>query len=251
MTVLEKTGYPARLQRSPHAPCSGCGSWDPRRGRGLHAQPGLQRGGQAHRGVPHPSSPTCPPRLVHAAGFDEDIIRHAQRPVRASGRHRAVKDVLRDSAGAWWACAARDQPPPAAAPRSRAHRGPRWPQRTHRRRGGGPAPAPTSHRHGRHTSTAPALRAVDWIEGWLEPRQHLPQRSLCPATARCSAWGAGTANVGLGILDTSRLGTLTARCCADSILHPRTRPSTPSTRWGGVAAAALPMAGNRTPLRPA
>lgn len=99
------------------------------------------------------------------------------------------------------------------------------------------------------------LGSLDWMEGWLELEGKTPEASRKPELLPGYGWifgvGDGTANVGLGILNTSdQFGTLDYRqVLADwTGAMPKEWTLDPDHRTGRVLGAALPMAFNRTPV---
>lgn len=98
------------------------------------------------------------------------------------------------------------------------------------------------------------LSELDWMEGWLELDGAEPgsgRRELLPGYGWIFGVGDGTANVGLGILNTSEhFGTLDYRevLARWTAAMPPERQLDPEHREGRVLGAALPMGFNRTPL---
>ncbi|KAA9395268.1 geranylgeranyl reductase family protein [Kocuria coralli] len=92
---------------------------------------------------------------------------------------------------------------------------------------------------------------LDWMEGWLELTDGTdPQGRLLPGYGWVFGVGDGTANVGLGILDTSpAFGKLDyKKVLADwAASMPEEWTFDPEHQRGRVLSAALPMAFNRTP----
>ncbi|KLU10562.1 geranylgeranyl reductase family protein [Kocuria sp. SM24M-10] len=92
---------------------------------------------------------------------------------------------------------------------------------------------------------------LDWMEGWLELTDgHDPRRALLPGYGWVFGVGDGTANVGLGILDTSpAFGSLDYRkvLAGWTASMPAEWTFDEEHRRGRVLGAALPMAFNRTP----
>lgn len=92
---------------------------------------------------------------------------------------------------------------------------------------------------------------LDWMEGWLELTDGTdPRGGLLPGYGWVFGAGGATANVGLGILDTSpAFGTLDyKKVLADwASSMPSEWRFDPEHQRGRVLSAALPMAFNRTP----
>ncbi|MDO5617464.1 geranylgeranyl reductase family protein [Kocuria sp.] len=92
---------------------------------------------------------------------------------------------------------------------------------------------------------------LDWMEGWLELTDGTdPQGGLLPGYGWVFGAGDGTANVGLGILDTSpAFGKIDYRQVLTdwTASMPPEWQFDPEHRQGRVLSAALPMAFNRTP----
>lgn len=92
---------------------------------------------------------------------------------------------------------------------------------------------------------------LDWMEGWLELTDGTdPKGSLLPGYGWVFGAGDGTANVGLGILDTSpAFGKIDYKqVLADwTASMPAEWTFDSDHRQGRVLSAALPMAFNRTP----
>lgn len=97
------------------------------------------------------------------------------------------------------------------------------------------------------------LSSLDWMEGWLElegPSRPGVRRNLLPGYGWIFGVGDGTANVGLGILNTSReFGSLDYRQVLKdwTASMPPEWELVPEHTAGRVLGAALPMGFNRTP----
>ncbi|MDO4253903.1 MAG: geranylgeranyl reductase family protein [Kocuria sp.] len=93
--------------------------------------------------------------------------------------------------------------------------------------------------------------SLEWMEGWLELTDGTdPKGGLLPGYGWVFGVGDGTANVGLGILDTSpAFGNIDYKqVLADwAASMPAEWTFDPEHRIGRVLSAALPMAFNRTP----
>ena len=266
VTVLEKTGYPRekvcgdgltpravqqmRLMGLPHGEAEGY-----TRNQGLR----LVAAGRTVE-FPWPELTDFPSYgLVRTrAGFDEDLIRHAQRAGAHVVEHRAVKDVLRDGTGRVVGVRATVMDP--ATGRRTAETEEHTADLVLAADGNSTRTAVAAGLHRRtdrpmgvavRTYYRSPRSALDWMEGWLELQDGTsPQRSLLPGYGWVFGVGDGTANVGLGILDTSpAFGTLDYRAVLRDWVAsmPADWTFDPEHQVGRIGSAALPMAGNRTP----
>lgn len=265
VTVLEKTAYPRekvcgdgltpravrelQLMGVPHGPELGYA-----RNRGLRLV-ARQRSVE----VPWPELSDFPSYgLVRTRkGFDQHLAEHARAAGARILERRAVTEVLRDGTGR--ITGARANVLDEAGRRT---------GETEEHRAdvvlaadGNSTRAAVSaglHRHGDRPMGV-AVRAyyesprseLEWMEGWLELTDgNDPNGALLPGYGWVFGVGDGTANVGLGILDTSpAFGTLDYRkvLAGWTASMPAEWTFDEDHRRGRVLGAALPMAFNRTP----
>lgn len=266
VTVLEKTCYPRekvcgdgltpravkqlRLMGVPHGPEHGY-----KRNRGLR----LVAGGRTVE-FPWPELTDFPSYgLVRTrSGFDEDLIRHARHAGATVIENRSVRDVLRESTGRITGLSATVMDPVTGRRTGQIEE-----HRADLVLAADGNSARTAVAAGIHRRTdrpmGVAVRTyyrsprseLEWMEGWLELADGTdPRRSLLPGYGWVFGVGDGTANVGLGILDTSpAFGRLDYRAVlrdwAASL--PAHWTFDPQHQVGRIGSAALPMAANRTP----
>ncbi|WP_270263581.1 geranylgeranyl reductase family protein [Kocuria marina] len=192
------------------------------------------------------------------AGFDEDLVRHARRAGAHVIEHRTVRDVLRDDTGRIVGVQAAVMDPATGRRTSETEE-----HRADLVLAADGNSTRTAVAAGLHRRTdrpmGVAVRTyyrsprseLDWMEGWLELADGTdPERSLLPGYGWVFGVGDGTANVGLGILDTSpAFGKLDYRAVLRdwAASMPAEWTFDPEHQVGRVGSAALPMAGNRTP----
>ena len=266
VTVLEKTAYPRekvcgdgltpravkqmRLMGLPHGAEQGY-----RSNRGLR----LVAGGRTVE-FPWPELTDFPSYgLVRTrAGFDEDLARHAVAAGAQIIEHRSVQDVLRDDTGRIVGLRAAVMDP--ATGRRTAQTEDHRADLVLAADGNSTRTAVAAGLHRRQDRPmGVAVRTyyrsprseLDWMEGWLELADgNDPQGALLPGYGWVFGVGDGTANVGLGILDTSpAFGKLDYRAVLRdwAASMPAEWTFDPEHQVGRIGSAALPMAANRTP----
>ncbi|NHU84688.1 geranylgeranyl reductase family protein [Kocuria sp. JC486] len=265
VTVLEKTAYPRekvcgdgltpravremQLIGLPHGPELGYA-----RNQGLR----IRARGRAIE-LPWPELTDFPSYgLVRSrAGFDQHLAEHARSAGAAIREHRSVTGVLRDDDGRVVGATA------AVLDGDGRRTGEMEEHRADLVLACDGVSSRTAVSAGLHRRKdrpmGVAVRAyyesprsdLDWMEGWLELTDGSdPRGGLLPGYGWVFGAGDGTANVGLGILDTSpAFGKLDYRkVLADwASSMPPEWTFDPDHVRGKVLSAALPMAFNRTP----
>ncbi|MDO4918367.1 NAD(P)/FAD-dependent oxidoreductase [Kocuria sp.] len=192
------------------------------------------------------------------AGFDEDLVRHARSAGATVVERRSVKDVLRDVTGrvVGVSAAVLDPATGRRTGETEEHRA----DLVLAADGNSTRTAVAAGLHRRtdrpmgvavRTYYRSPRSELDWMEGWLELQDgSAAERPLLPGYGWVFGVGDGTANVGLGILDTSpAFGSLDYRAVLRdwTASMPPEWTFDPEHQVGSVGSAALPMAANRTP----